>query len=653
MATRRSAFDALDGARARGGRGGRGHGPEPDRPVPRALRLRRARRSRSPATGAPDGPRRRASTRPRARLGLDRARGRVLGALRGARAAPALRPAVRATCTTTSPASSPSPRLVARLLAGDGRRAAPTCSRASTRDAPLRAPRRAAPARRRRRRRRWPSAARKVAEPARGVPARRRPRRTPPTTGGCARVDVPPACDPGARRRVERAARPCSRAEPPAARRRGPDAPRCSPPRSGGRCCSSPRPTPATRELLRERRARRRARGRAARASTASSRSSPASARARAARARAPRRARRCCCARIARRRVALGRSAGAASSRCRCRRSPSGAPRGRRSRGTDDVDDVAAKFRLSIGQIARGRARSPRLAASRARTRRPAAGRPRPRRAPAPRARRARRARGAARRRLRLGRPRAARRASSRCCSSISAYLRHRDLRAVRVGLRAHRRRATRALKVLFAGESGTGKTMAAQVLARDLGLDLFRIDLATVVSKYIGETEKNLDRIFAAAEGSNAILFFDEADALFGKRSEVQRRARPLREHRGRLPAAADGGLPGRRHPGDELPPEHRRRVPAPARLRRSTSRSRSRRTASASGASLLPDAAPLADDIDVALPRRAVQALRRRHPQRLARPRRSWPPRTAARSRCATSCAASRSSTGSSAG
>src|SRR5204862_6078031 len=66
--------------------------------------------------------------------------------------------------------------------------------------------------------------------------------------------------------------------------------------------------------------------------------------------------------------------------------------------------------------------------------------------------------------------------------------------------------------------------KTMAGQVLARDLGLDLFRIDLATVVSKYIGETEKNLDRIFGAAEGSNAILFFDEAEALCGKRSEVR---------------------------------------------------------------------------------------------------------------------------------
>ena len=114
-----------------------------------------------------------------------------------------------------------------------------------------------------------------------------------------------------------------------------------------------------------------------------------------------------------------------------------------------------------------------------------------------------------------------------------------------------------TQGLKVLFAGESGTGKTMAAQVLAAELGLELFRVDLATVVSKYIGETEKNLDRIFGAAEGSNAILFFDEADALFGKRSEVARRPRPLREHRGRLPAAEDGGLPGRGHPRDELPP------------------------------------------------------------------------------------------------
>jgi hypothetical protein len=75
-----------------------------------------------------------------------------------------------------------------------------------------------------------------------------------------------------------------------------------------------------------------------------------------------------------------------------------------------------------------------------------------------------------------------------------------------------------------LFAGASGTGKTMAAEVLARELGLDVYRIDLSQVVSKYIGETEKNLRRVFDAAETGSAILLFDEADALFGKRSEVK---------------------------------------------------------------------------------------------------------------------------------
>ncbi|GAA2628240.1 hypothetical protein GCM10010307_17940 [Streptomyces vastus] len=80
------------------------------------------------------------------------------------------------------------------------------------------------------------------------------------------------------------------------------------------------------------------------------------------------------------------------------------------------------------------------------------------------------------------------------------------------------------RGLAVLFAGPSGTGKTMAADVVAHELGLDLYKIDLSTVVSKYIGETEKNLSRIFAEAATSNAVLFFDEADALFGKRSQVR---------------------------------------------------------------------------------------------------------------------------------
>lgn len=80
------------------------------------------------------------------------------------------------------------------------------------------------------------------------------------------------------------------------------------------------------------------------------------------------------------------------------------------------------------------------------------------------------------------------------------------------------------KGINVLFAGPSGTGKTMAAEVIAATLGLDLFKVDLSGLISKYIGETEKNLDRVFAAAEHSHAVLFFDEADALFGKRSEVK---------------------------------------------------------------------------------------------------------------------------------
>jgi SpoVK/Ycf46/Vps4 family AAA+-type ATPase len=78
--------------------------------------------------------------------------------------------------------------------------------------------------------------------------------------------------------------------------------------------------------------------------------------------------------------------------------------------------------------------------------------------------------------------------------------------------------------ISALFAGESGTGKTMAAEVLAGRLDLDLYRIDLSQVVNKYIGETEKNLRKVFDAAEGGGCILLFDEADALFGKRSDVK---------------------------------------------------------------------------------------------------------------------------------
>ncbi|MEO6775815.1 MAG: ATP-binding protein [Kofleriaceae bacterium] len=84
--------------------------------------------------------------------------------------------------------------------------------------------------------------------------------------------------------------------------------------------------------------------------------------------------------------------------------------------------------------------------------------------------------------------------------------------------------RRGGSGLMALFAGSSGTGKTMSAAVIAREIGLELYRIELASVVSKYIGETEKNLHRIFDAARRANVILFFDEADAMLGRRSEVK---------------------------------------------------------------------------------------------------------------------------------
>ncbi|MGH3826397.1 MAG: ATP-binding protein [Pseudonocardiaceae bacterium] len=80
------------------------------------------------------------------------------------------------------------------------------------------------------------------------------------------------------------------------------------------------------------------------------------------------------------------------------------------------------------------------------------------------------------------------------------------------------------RGVTALFAGDSGTGKTMSAEVIAADLGLDLYAVDLSGVIDKYVGETEKNLERIFTEAAGVNAVLLFDEADAIFGKRSEVR---------------------------------------------------------------------------------------------------------------------------------
>lgn len=104
-----------------------------------------------------------------------------------------------------------------------------------------------------------------------------------------------------------------------------------------------------------------------------------------------------------------------------------------------------------------------------------------------------------------------------------IAARARHRDLVLGRWGMRPGGRRG-RGVVALFCGVSGTGKTMSAEVLAGDLGIDLYVVDLASVVDKYVGETEKNLERVFSEADGVGGVLLFDEADALFAKRSEVR---------------------------------------------------------------------------------------------------------------------------------
>ena len=104
-----------------------------------------------------------------------------------------------------------------------------------------------------------------------------------------------------------------------------------------------------------------------------------------------------------------------------------------------------------------------------------------------------------------------------------LAARARHRDRVLSEWRMRPGGGRGI-GVTALFAGDSGTGKTMSAEVIAGELGLDLYKVDLATVVDKYVGETEKNLERIFAEAAGVNAVLLFDEADAVFGKRSEVR---------------------------------------------------------------------------------------------------------------------------------
>jgi hypothetical protein len=112
---------------------------------------------------------------------------------------------------------------------------------------------------------------------------------------------------------------------------------------------------------------------------------------------------------------------------------------------------------------------------------------------------------------------------ASKALLRELRSRVRHHAHIHSEMGLGDHMRLGS-GVTALFVGGSGTGKTMAAEVLASELHLDLYRIDLASLVSKWVGETEKNLSRVFADAERANCMLFFDEADALFGKRSAVR---------------------------------------------------------------------------------------------------------------------------------
>ena len=127
------------------------------------------------------------------------------------------------------------------------------------------------------------------------------------------------------------------------------------------------------------------------------------------------------------------------------------------------------------------------------------------------------------------------------------------------------------RGITALFAGSPGTGKTMVAGVIARDLGLELYRVDVSRITSKWIGETEKNLGSLFDAAEDGQVMLLFDEADSLFAKRTEVKTSRRSLREHGGQLPPAAARQLRGHRDPDHELRQRDRPRVQAPPHLPR----------------------------------------------------------------------------------
>ncbi len=187
-----------------------------------------------------------------------------------------------------------------------------------------------------------------------------------------------------------------------------------------------------------------------------------------------------------------------------------------------DDVDAVARRFRLRPGQIREAGASAIRTARMRVAAGRPGGPPTRDELFAAARAQTGWRLQALARRIhperrwADLVLPEEESQQLAELCSRVA----HRDA----VSAWGFGRGSRTGVTALFSGPSGTGKTMAAEVIAAELGLDLFVVDLATVVSKYIGETEKNLDAIFDAAADTDAVLFFDEADALFGKRSAVR---------------------------------------------------------------------------------------------------------------------------------
>jgi hypothetical protein len=190
-----------------------------------------------------------------------------------------------------------------------------------------------------------------------------------------------------------------------------------------------------------------------------------------------------------------------------------------RAATGIDDVADIAARFRLDVGRIAEAAAVARAEAALGGRRRRPT-----PEQLSAG-------ARAASSRRLgelaRLLEPGPgwddlilpARHLTA--LHTMSSFLRNRERVLSSWGYQ--RIAGEQGLTALFAGESGTGKTLAARVVAGEAELDVYRVDLASLFSKWVGETEKNLERVFHAAESANAVLFFDEADVVFGKRTEA----------------------------------------------------------------------------------------------------------------------------------